>query len=132
MEPKKEKEIPENNVRISSLITDTFSQTTAHGIPHLVRATSTTMRVVWSLVVFGAFGIFTAQSYQLLDDYLKYNFSVNMDLEYDSSPVYPAVTICNTNPITFDSLTRQVISYVNVWHFAFFRVFLNVYLLALN
>ena len=106
MEQKKEKQFIENNVGIRSLITDTFSQTTAHGIPHLVRATSTGMKIIWSLVLLVAFAKFTINCHQLLVEYLEYEFSVNMDLEYDSSPEYPAVTICNTNPFTYQSLTE--------------------------
>ena len=44
------------------------------------------------------------QIYQLIDDYLKYPTTVAVKLEFDSKVAFPAVTLCNLNPVLFSKL----------------------------
>ncbi|OAF69755.1 Amiloride-sensitive sodium channel subunit gamma [Intoshia linei] len=75
------------------------SHTSAHGIPHIYNAIGPIKKVVWfSLFIAALIGL-SYNTYLLVDKYLQYNVNVLVKLRYERNLLYPAVTVCNNNPI---------------------------------
>ena len=71
----------------------------AHGIPNILRAKSMYRKIFWLLVLFGGLGAFTYHCVKNLQNYLDHNVTVNVDIVYEPMLAFPAVTICNLNPV---------------------------------
>ncbi|ESO09387.1 hypothetical protein HELRODRAFT_168368 [Helobdella robusta] len=103
------KETPaSNNVNLSIISTwEAFqSVTTSHGLPHFSRAKGPFKKTLWLLVTLAGLGglIFNAYllcSYSLLSSskFLNYEVNVAVQLNHANTMTFPAVTICNNNPI---------------------------------
>ena len=102
----RKREKQKSDTGIGALITNTLNQTTAHGIPHVVGSTSPVRKFVWAFVVLGSFCMFTRQCYLLFSNYYEYGFVDHVELKYDPSPKFPAVTMCNMNPVLASTIRR--------------------------
>ncbi|XP_071964199.1 acid-sensing ion channel 2-like [Antedon mediterranea] len=81
-----------------------FENTTAHGIPNILRSETTIGKIIWSLLFSIAVGFLIYQSKELVEKFLTYPVDVQLDIEYNSELEFPAVTICNINPIRVSKL----------------------------
>ncbi|KAH7723212.1 hypothetical protein AAVH_09228 [Aphelenchoides avenae] len=55
-------------------------------------------RSLWNVVFVGTLAAFTLQSVQLIQEYLQYQKTTNIQLFYEPQASFPAVTVCNLNP----------------------------------
>ncbi|XP_071953220.1 epithelial sodium channel subunit alpha-like [Antedon mediterranea] len=81
--------------------------TTAHGIPQITSAKTKRRKVSWMLLVLFALGMFLYQTQELMVQYFKYDFDTNIEIKYSRKLDFPAVTICNINPIKYDRLQES-------------------------
>ncbi|KAJ8029185.1 FMRFamide-activated amiloride-sensitive sodium channel [Holothuria leucospilota] len=96
---------PTKNVSIEDegsvffLIGSLMENTGAHGIPNIKRAGSPFRRIMWALLFLFGLTMFAVQSSQLISTYMRHEVNVNYEIAYESKVEFPAVTICNMNPI---------------------------------
>jgi len=76
-----------------------FSQTTSmHGIAHIDSSTKVVLKLFWTLVVMAGIAICIWYIYSSVQAFLQYPVLVQTQINFDKLP-FPAVTICNLNPI---------------------------------
>ena len=70
---------------------------TLHGIQYVFTSSTIWRRVLWAFFLLSGIGYFSFQSSKLLKEYFSYPVNTKVSLEYETSPEFPAVTICNFN-----------------------------------
>ncbi|XP_033634671.1 amiloride-sensitive sodium channel subunit gamma-like isoform X1 [Asterias rubens] len=81
------------------LLAEYMANTSAHGLPNIDRGRNSCRKAVWSLLFMWALGMFIWQCYELVHAYFQWGVDVNIDIQYETQLNFPAVTICNLNPI---------------------------------
>lgn len=78
-----------------------FENTSMQGIPHIYRSRQLARRVVWVLVMAACLGFLAYQLQAVIADYVEHcnDIKANIDVIQLRETVFPAVTICNQNPI---------------------------------
>ena len=86
---------------LSKLLFDFGLGTTSHGIPRIFGAKSPLPRLIWLMLVLGAFTAFCLQATLLIIQYLEYEVvvTVTVDNVNGLAQDFPAVTICNANRV---------------------------------
>ncbi|XP_022111144.1 amiloride-sensitive sodium channel subunit alpha-like [Acanthaster planci] len=85
-----------------SLVLSLLENTGAHGIPNIKRAPNNVRKVFWTILFFFGLGMFIWQTSWLLERYYAFGVDVKMEISSDRMVEFPAVTICNLNPIKSD------------------------------
>ena len=78
----------------------------APGIPNILKAKNTYRKCFWLLVVLGSLGTLIAHCVTSFKNYLEYKVTVNVDIIYEPMLAFPAVTICNLNPVRYSILDK--------------------------
>ncbi len=96
------------NIGASSkpVIGQTVENLAAHGIPNIKRAKNIYRKCFWILAFLGGLSLFTLHCYNSIDKYIKHEITVNMDIEWQPRGSFPAVTICNLNPVKMSILNK--------------------------
>ena len=71
-----------------------------------VGSTHRTFRIIWILIYIGLIVVFSVYLHGITNKYLSYPTTTEMTIETVSSLEFPAVTICNENPIPKSKITR--------------------------
>ena len=87
-----------------SLIGQVVENLGAHGIPNIKRAKNTHRKFFWFVIVIFGFTAFSLHCYMIIDQYLQYEVTVNLDIRYEPRLAFPAVSICNLNPVKESAL----------------------------
>ncbi|XP_033096439.1 acid-sensing ion channel 1A-like [Anneissia japonica] len=95
-----------NGKSFKSLMCNIFERTTAHGIPNIYRSETKLGKLIWTSLFLTAVSLLLYQSKELVAKYLTYPVDVQLDVKYKIELEFPAVTICNINPIR-ESLLRE-------------------------
>ncbi|XP_077988551.1 epithelial sodium channel subunit beta-like [Glandiceps talaboti] len=93
------RQVESNRKAFRKLFRELLNNTSAHGIPHAARSTTSTRRFAWSLLFVVAVGCFIGQFSVLITRYSTFPVSVNVDVKVGSYLPFPAVTVCNENAI---------------------------------
>ena len=56
-------------------------------------------RCFWGIMVAVTLGLLIFNFYTITDAYFSYNVDVNIRLKHETELIFPAITICNMNPI---------------------------------
>ncbi|XP_022106897.1 degenerin mec-10-like [Acanthaster planci] len=78
----------------------------AHGLPNIHRSKSFLSKAAWTLLFFAGVTALTIQVISLVTTYLKFEYTVSLDVRFDRSLNFPAVTVCNINPVRKSKLER--------------------------
>ena len=86
--------------RVASLLDDFSNKTTMHGCQYVSRSSSggLPVRLTWLGIVVAVFIANSVHLGLLINAYFQYKANVDVYFS-DAKPEYPAVVICNTNPI---------------------------------
>ncbi|XP_035694516.1 degenerin deg-1-like [Branchiostoma floridae] len=88
-------------------------ETTAHGIPKTVTAKSRFRRIVWGIIFLASFAYFLYNFSLMLQRYFSYPVTTSIDIKFASLP-FPAVTVCNLNPVRASKLPREFRGFLGV------------------
>ena len=88
---------------IKELIENFAQNSTAHGIPKVVRSTSIIRRIFWIVTCIAAVCIFLTQGSLLLQRFLSYPKSVRVEVANKPVP-FPSVSICNLRSLDIHTL----------------------------
>ncbi|XP_022103008.1 amiloride-sensitive sodium channel subunit alpha-like [Acanthaster planci] len=98
----------ENDARsLRALFKNLMGNTSAHGLPNIDRAGNPFRRCFWSVLFVWALGMFLWQCYELVYAYFQWEVDVNINIQYKTQIDFPAVTICNLNPVKASSLSNS-------------------------
>ncbi|XP_038073614.1 degenerin unc-8-like [Patiria miniata] len=76
----------------------------AHGLPNIHRSKSQIGKAAWTLLFFGGVTLLIIQVCILFSTFLEFGYSVSLDVRFDRSLDFPAVTVCNINPVRHSKL----------------------------
>ena len=85
-----------------------IDNSTLHGMQYVFNGQTKVRSIIWAFFLLGGMVYFSFQSSQLLRKYFRYPVTTKQTVEYENSPKFPAVTICNFNMLT-KSYSEQVI-----------------------
>lgn len=68
-----------------------------HGMQYVFNGQTRVRSIIWAVFLLGGMAYFAYQSTVLLKLYFSYPITTKQTLEYEDSPKFPAVTICNFN-----------------------------------
>ena len=83
----------------AKIVVEFCTNTTIHGLPCVVRQSHTSMRIIWTFIVFGGFTGLSLHLYHIIDSYLQYK-STESAFEKRTSFKFPDVTVCNLQGIS--------------------------------
>lgn len=100
-------------------VTEFCANTTAHGLGRVAAATSWPARIFW-ISIFATASIYAA--YQIsasLREFLDYPTKTEVTLENREKLIFPAVTVCNLNPLKLSNLINTSVwkNIVSILHF---------------
>lgn len=74
-----------------------IDNSTLHGMQYVFNGETKIRSIIWIIFLLGGMIYFIIQSSFLLKKYYCYPINTKQTLEYEESPMFPAVTICNSN-----------------------------------
>ncbi|XP_014669085.1 PREDICTED: amiloride-sensitive sodium channel subunit gamma-like [Priapulus caudatus] len=105
---------------VGEIVTAFTSSTTAHGVKRACGSRSLPARAAWAAITLCALAFLAYQHSLVVRRYFSYTVTVKVEMEYSRLP-FPAVTICNKNPVRMSRLPSHVVNlvtsgYGNVLH----------------
>ena len=77
--------------------TEFTENSTFHGVKYIFNSDYRSRRVAWVICVLAAIVLFVAQITSRSLDFFKYSTTVDVEVIYEDSLKFPAVTFCNQN-----------------------------------
>lgn len=77
-------------------------ETTSHGIPHILRTRNVFLKIMWSIFLLASLGYCIYFITKMLIQYFQFQTSTSIDYIQETPAQFPAITICNTNPIKLE------------------------------
>ncbi|XP_035666346.1 amiloride-sensitive sodium channel subunit gamma-like [Branchiostoma floridae] len=93
------------NPSLRSTLRKYGENTSAHGIPRAVTTKSFVRRLFWTCLFLASLSYFLYQAQTLVYKYIKYPVTTDVTIQW-SALQFPAVTICNANPLRYRQLVR--------------------------
>ena len=94
-----------------SLFIEFVESTTLHGIRYVFRSDSKFRRFIWFLCVLCCVLVFVWTSTDLLQSYLNIEVVTRVSVVHQDNTPFPAVTICNFNPVRASYLIHLNLPY---------------------
>ncbi|XP_070541709.1 amiloride-sensitive sodium channel subunit alpha-like [Ptychodera flava] len=94
-------------VTFSELLKKQLQTTTAHGLPRIEAADKLVRKLYWAFIVVAGLGMFIWQSSVIITKYYARDTTISIEMKFDTSLDFPAITICNMNPVKLQSLERD-------------------------
>ncbi|XP_071964501.1 epithelial sodium channel subunit gamma-like [Antedon mediterranea] len=89
------------------MVNDLLKNSSSHGLPNIYSAQSLVGKFFWAAVFFTGLCLMLWQVYELFVAYFAYEYIVGIEVRFNRSLPFPAVTICNLNPIKQSILERS-------------------------
>lgn len=93
-----------SNKPLSQILGEFWSSTSLHGLPRVFTAENFILKGVWAVVFCVALGLLCWNTNQLLTKYFSYPAKVRLVLKSADKQIFPAVTVCNLNPVSKSKL----------------------------
>eukprot|EP00057_Strongylocentrotus_purpuratus_P023580 XP_011678054.1 PREDICTED: amiloride-sensitive sodium channel subunit gamma-2 isoform X4 [Strongylocentrotus purpuratus] len=81
------------------LVGNRMASTGAHGIPNIQRASNIWRRLIWLLLFTGGVTVVVWQLTTIINNFFAYEVDVNIDFVRQRAIKFPAITVCNLNPV---------------------------------
>ncbi|XP_070541621.1 amiloride-sensitive sodium channel subunit gamma-like [Ptychodera flava] len=89
---------------LSVIFDELLKNSSSHGLPNIQRSVSAVGKLSWALLFFVAVIMLLIQTVGLLQTYFSYPVAVSLTMEFDKKLFFPAVTVCNANPVRMSEL----------------------------
>lgn len=93
-----------------------IENSTLHGMQYVFNGQTKARSIIWAVFLLGGMAYFSFQCSKLLTIYFRYPITTKLTLEYEQSPKFPAVTLCNFNMVS-RSRTRKFAEELINWVF---------------
>ncbi|KAF2363775.1 Epithelial sodium channel [Trinorchestia longiramus] len=80
---------------------------TTHGLAHISRSENVVRRLVWLGCFLACLIYGLLQCYNVYQEYSEYPKSIAIEMKMDRKVDFPAITLCNLNPINNEDLVRD-------------------------
>ncbi|XP_075534963.1 acid-sensing ion channel 1-like [Dermacentor variabilis] len=84
-----------------------YSQSTVPGFIQMAQARNPFRIIIWFVAFVGLGSVALSNLYELMHEYFQYPLTVNIRLEDVNNVEFPAVTLCNLNPVRKSQLCGQ-------------------------
>ncbi|XP_077988550.1 epithelial sodium channel subunit alpha-like [Glandiceps talaboti] len=84
---------------VNEAVKDLLENSSAHGLPNIHRATSIPAKLSWCILFLLAVTMVVWQVVTLFQVYFSYPVGVSLTVQFEPTMLFPAVTVCNVNPI---------------------------------
>ncbi|KAK3869267.1 hypothetical protein Pcinc_025414 [Petrolisthes cinctipes] len=99
MESKEKKDMDEEDVTLNGHVAEFAQSFSAHGFGKIYGSRQWLRRGLWVCVCLFMLGYGSYQCYKVMAEYLTYPKKVTIGVEEDTIAEFPAVTVCNLNPL---------------------------------
>ncbi|CAF0980970.1 unnamed protein product [Brachionus calyciflorus] len=96
------------NKKLSSVIEESLLSSTSHGIPNIIRSDKLAIRLMWIFFTVMSTGLCSYMIVQSIMNYFSYETTSKIQIHTETSPIFPAITICNTNFFTSEYSTEFI------------------------
>ena len=95
-----------DDAKLGDVLKELAETTTVHGVPKIVASKHMYQKVVWILMLLLTSGYLMYQLSKLGTAYYSRPIKTTVSLEFENLK-FPAITVCNMNPIKKHSLTKS-------------------------
>jgi len=95
--------------KIQDLWVSFLDSCTLHGFHFCFSGNPPVRRVVWTLLLLGAFALFFEKCMTSINSYFEYPFTTTTVIVYENSMVFPAVSICNYNDARLSKMNGTLV-----------------------
>ncbi|XP_072030473.1 epithelial sodium channel subunit beta-like [Amphiura filiformis] len=99
-------QLKDNGQSIGSIFWPAFRNSSAHGLPNIYQNKSVILKLTWAILFLAAVGVVLWQVTELVKTFVAFNYQVSLDVRFNKTVVFPAVTICNINPTLSSKLVE--------------------------
>lgn len=92
---------------VKDKVDELISETSVAALSRIHRANTNVKRIAWIAAFFGMFMYMSFQIVLLCQQYFEYPVELQMKMHSAHSLEFPAVTICNLNPVRQSQLSRS-------------------------
>jgi hypothetical protein len=90
-------------------VKELIEQTTAHGIPNLVRKKSLLIKIIWTICIILCINGLIIILYKSVKAYLKYEVVTNINVHDDVNPEFPTISFCFNNDVQGNSINKTIL-----------------------
>ncbi|XP_071488690.1 epithelial sodium channel subunit gamma-like [Diadema antillarum] len=94
-----EKKAAEEEESFFKILHSRLQNSSAHGLPNIQRASRPAVKLAWLALFLTGIGVIMWQVIALFQEYFEYNYVVSLEVKFNRSQEFPAITICNMNPV---------------------------------
>ncbi|KAJ8029871.1 Amiloride-sensitive sodium channel subunit gamma [Holothuria leucospilota] len=94
---------------ISELLYVHIQNTSAHGLPNMLRAKTLLGKLMWFFLFVAGIGALTWQIADRLNRFFSNEYDVKLEINFSKEVPFPAVTFCNMNPLRTSELRASSI-----------------------
>ena len=88
-------------VKVRTRLSEFADYTTTHGLGHIKRVEHPLHKIFWIVCLLVSVSYFGYQVVTLVTRYRSKDYTVLIDVKFDRQLKFPAVTLCNLNPIRY-------------------------------
>jgi hypothetical protein len=103
MEKNSEKE---KLAKIKEILKETALSSTSHGIPNIVRSTSSILKVIWMACFIASTGFCSYLVVKSIMSYLDREVVTKISVIYENPSTFPTITLCNLRPFIGDAFEK--------------------------
>ena len=89
------------------ILSSRMENSSAHGLPNIHRSSRLFPRLVWSVLFLGGIGIIVWQVVTIFQTYFAFDYVVSLEVKFNRSQSFPAITLCNMNPVMKTKLEQS-------------------------
>ena len=112
-ESDKEEKAKRNESSVRKIISDYGERTTLHGLHYLIHGRSFVRRFMWLCFIIFSFSYFMFTAIKLLTNFFEYQTMTKNEIIIPQRMLFPAITICNYNPIRKSAREKFLQKYLN-------------------
>ncbi|RNA26674.1 acid-sensing ion channel 1 isoform X2 [Brachionus plicatilis] len=86
--------------RIKNVVVDVLLSSTSHGLPNILKATKASIKIIWTILTILSTGVCAYLIAENIVNYFKYEVTTKTRVISEFKPLFPTVTICNSNYFT--------------------------------
>lgn len=98
-----------NISNVKAVIKETLLETTAHGLPHIIKRENIFLKVFWLMCFLASASACGFMVYTAIDDYLSWDAVSKVEIIQQIPTPFPAVSICNINSFKDDNVSNAFI-----------------------
>ena len=95
--------LKENRTSVLNILKEQLSNTTAHGLPNIVRSKYYLIKIVWSVVFLGSVSLCAYLIIQSISEYFQYDVNSKIRLIKEFPLKFPGIRVCNKDPFITNS-----------------------------